>query len=183
MTEGHNVETGLFQLPRQAAEWWLAELSSLVPERVAQWLTDAGHRNLLLVPETETIRLLLRDDRGRVLAQTSIAPTSDLAIAIETFLAGHRLKKRDVAIGLAVSAEKFFLRNIPLPREVERSVGAIAFNDLLQLPRILPFLTEQIVKGIDTQSYPPDSAAASCGENILDVPARVGPAIFLFRFF
>jgi general secretion pathway protein L len=94
----------------------------------------------------ETIRLLLRDDRGRVWAQTAIARTSDLGTAIETFLASHRLKKRDVAIGLALPAEKFFLRDITLPREVGRSVGAIAFNDLLQNT---PLRAEDVYSDID----------------------------------
>jgi general secretion pathway protein L len=129
---GQNTEASLARLSSEAAEWWLKELSGLLPARLTEWLTDAGGRNLLLAAEGENIRLLLRDDRGRVRAQTIIARASDLSLAIDEFLRRNRLKRRDVALGLLLPAEKFFLREITLPREVGRSVAQVAFNDLLQ---------------------------------------------------
>ena len=125
------LQSSVAQLIRAVAVWWLTQLSELLPENVAKWLTDAGRRNLVVVPDDESIRLLVRDDWGHIHGQASFSRDADIRSAIDHTLKQHGLRRREVSLGLALPSEKFFSREITLPREVGQSLEAVALGDLL----------------------------------------------------
>jgi len=117
-------------LVRGAAGWWVAELAAMLPGKTAYWLTDAGIRTLLLVPDADAVHLLLRDSSGRVLARSSSSRGASVPAAIVGFLKQWGLHRRDVPVGLQLPQERFFVRQFALPREVGRSGRAVALQDL-----------------------------------------------------
>lgn len=131
----------LGDLVRGAADWWTAQLPALLPEKTAFWLTDAGFRTLLVVAENNVVQLRLRDRRGQVLARASVASGASLPAAIGGFLDQQGLNRDNVAVGLQLPEESFFVRQLTLPREVGRSVQTVALHDLLKKT---PFREDEI---------------------------------------
>jgi general secretion pathway protein L len=125
----------------RAADWWLKELTSLLPERIGEWLLDHGARQLVIAEEAGGIRLMLRNGNHRVLTRADLRENADLDGAIDAVLRQFRLKRSDVALGVAVPDEAFFTRSIRLPREAGSSLDSIAMTDLL---RNTPFRADDI---------------------------------------
>jgi general secretion pathway protein L len=145
---GH-LRQNLADWARGAADWWITELSASLPESAANWLTDAGVRALLVIPEGNAVRLLLRDQSGQALATAPVAPGEDLTTAITAVLDKFGLDRRNVPFGLRLPKEKFFVREFALPREVGRSVQTVALHDLLKKT---PLREEEIYHTLATQN-------------------------------
>jgi general secretion pathway protein L len=131
----------LTELASRAGRWWLAELTSLLPARLAEWLLDSGTRQLVVAPDEDRIHLTLRNGNRRILMQSEVALDTDLDAAINQMLHQARLKRSDIALGLALSDTMFFTRDIRLPREAGSSLDTIALKDLL---RNTPFRADDI---------------------------------------
>jgi general secretion pathway protein L len=125
-----------------AAAWWLNEFLALFPAKIAQRLTDPGTRNLLLRPSGEKgVSLLLRNDRGDVLARVDVAGVAQIRPAIEALLQRERLSAGNVAVGIEMEESRAFRRTFLLPQEARCSLAAIAEQDLL---RKTPFRLDDI---------------------------------------
>jgi general secretion pathway protein L len=121
--------------------WWLREFLALWPEPGARWLTDRGERNLLLYRRDAEIVGVLRNERGRVLAQMSAADASGVKAIIVKLLQDARLSPKDVALGVEIDPEQIFHREILLPAEAANAIPAIAAQDLA---RKTPFRLDDI---------------------------------------
>ena len=123
------------------ARWWLGEFLALFPPRIAQFLTDAGNRNLVIRPGAAEIEFVLRNEAGSVLARTKLPNTSNIRAAIDAMLRGRKLSAKDLAIGIELPPEKFFRREILLPQQARSSIPAIAAQDL---SRKTPFRLDDV---------------------------------------
>jgi general secretion pathway protein L len=116
-----------------AGSWWLNEFLALFPANIAQRLTDPGTRNLLLRPSGEEgVCLLLRNDRGDVLARAEVADAAQIRPAIEALLQRERLSAGNAALGIEMDEFRAFRRTFLLPQEAGRSPAPIAEQDLLR---------------------------------------------------
>src|SRR5712691_8665590 len=115
-------------LLRRLGQFWLAEFLALFPERAAHWLRGRGRSSLVLVPRPDppaqagegregAIVLELLSDGRRLLASQRIERQNYSPAAIDRFLQAHRLAREEVAIGVRLSADKFFRRTLTLPVE------------------------------------------------------------------
>ena len=117
----------------RAGRWWLKEFLALFPARVADWLMDRGSKRLVLSDDEGLgmVVVQLQTERGRMLASARI-PQTDFALhLIDGILESQRLGRHDVAMGLQVPPECIFARQLLLPRQVERTLGAVLTQDLL----------------------------------------------------
>jgi general secretion pathway protein L len=112
-------------------DWWKSELVNFVPQRLGFWLTDAGERDVLLDhSDRKAVRLLLRDKAG-VTREKTVNPGEDIEAALDDLLTKKGHSRSQVSFGIALPAEKFFLRELIIPREARRSIETIVLRDLL----------------------------------------------------
>jgi general secretion pathway protein L len=123
------------------ARWWVDEFIALFPPRIAQRLTDAGNRNLLIRPREIVIEFILRNESGNALSLTKLPNTVNVRTAIEAILRGQKIPAKLVAIGIELPAGRFFRREILLPKEARSFIPAIAAQDLL---RKTPFRLDDV---------------------------------------
>jgi general secretion pathway protein L len=134
-------QTSLADWASRSAQWWLREAQSLLPAGFTARLLDDGARQLVVTPDEGRILIVLRDGNRRILMRSEVARGADLNAAIDQMLRQARLRRSEVAFGLALSDATFFAREIRLPREAGRSLDSIAFMDLL---RNTPFRADDI---------------------------------------
>jgi len=115
---------------RSFGRWWLREFLALFPGRVADWLIERGSRTLVLATEEDAVTFRLMSDRRRVLASARVALAEYSADVIDDFLKTHRLRRRDVSLGIGLPQSAIFCRSFVLPLETRRSLDAIAVQDL-----------------------------------------------------
>lgn len=130
----------LSALARRAAQWWLAELLHLLPDRLVVLLTGGDRPSLVIAPERSGIRLELLVG-GAPFASHDVQPAADLMAEVDRFLASQELARKGVDIGLRLPAEQIFCRRLLLPAEAADAVGAIAAQDLATKT---PFKAEDI---------------------------------------
>jgi general secretion pathway protein L len=122
---------GVSEHLRAFGRWWLGEFLALFPRPVANWLIERGSRTLILGLEEDTVTFQLMSDRRRLVGSARIGRTKYSADAIDAFLRSHRLRRRDVSLGLRLPASSVFCRSFALPLETRRSLDAIVVQDLL----------------------------------------------------
>jgi general secretion pathway protein L len=117
-------------LVERFGRWWLEEFLNLFPERTAEWLVRRGRKMLILVPERDHATLQLLSSIRQELGSSRVSHGEPLAAAIDRFLKTHRLRRKDVDIGIRLAPEKFFERSIALPLEAAGSLVAAVLQDL-----------------------------------------------------
>lgn len=126
------LTTGLAAQIRDGFDWWARELRDLVPARLLFWLTDAGEREVVLSSASDgAVHLALRDKARAVRRQMKVRRDDDINAKIQELVKAAGLSSDEVALGLALPADRFFFREISLPREARRSIETIALRDLL----------------------------------------------------
>jgi general secretion pathway protein L len=120
----------LASLAAGAGRWWLGEFLALFPPQLGRWLAADGARSLVLAPGDEAVSLFLLGSRREPLGQKRINGQDYSPAALERFLHSHGLVAEDVAIGIRMPRDKFFVRQVVLPVQAARSLATVLMQDL-----------------------------------------------------
>jgi len=123
--------TRLSDLLERLGQLWLREFLALFPPAVARWLVASGRGSLVVDAEGDAIALRLVGNGGQALACERVARADYGPAAIDAFLQGHRLARKDVALGVRLSPAHVFCRTLTLPIEAMRSLDRIVEQDLM----------------------------------------------------
>jgi general secretion pathway protein L len=115
---------------RRLAGLWLREFLALFPERTARWLIGRGDASLVLEAQGDAIVLRLVGEDGEESACERLARADYTPAAVERILQEHKLKRRNVALGIRLPRSQVFCRNLTLPREAAGSLDRIVEQDL-----------------------------------------------------
>src|SRR5690242_6715396 len=102
---------------RQLSAFWLREFLSLFPPRIARWLAGRRDARLVLAAEVDGIALRLVADGAKESAAERLARADYAPAAVDTFLHKHKLKRREVKLGVRLPRSRVFCRSLTLPRE------------------------------------------------------------------
>lgn len=116
---------------RAFGHWWLQEFLALFPQPVADWLIERRSRTLVIALEPDAVILQLVSDRRRLVASSRVSKEEYSPTSIDAFLKSHRLKRRDLPLGLSLPSGSVFSRSFALPLETRRSLDAIVAQDLV----------------------------------------------------
>jgi general secretion pathway protein L len=134
----------LSDLLRPLAELWRREFLALFPPRIAQWLVGRGDASLVLAAEADAIVLRLLADGEKESACERLARSDYTPAAVEKFLQQHKLKRRDVKLGIRLPRARVFCRSLTLPRQAAASLDRIVEQDLVAKT---PFRRDEIYCG------------------------------------
>lgn len=127
--------------------WWLAEFLALFPPRFAVWLAGRDRKAVVVSPEGDYIVLCLQGDGRQLLRSAQVDRVAYSTSSIDEFLAGHRLRRADVDVGVRLPERQYFHRTFQVPLEASRSIATIAEQDLI---RKTPFRLDQIYHDFTT---------------------------------
>jgi general secretion pathway protein L len=146
----------LSEVLRPLAELWLREFLALFPARIAQWLVGRGDASLVLAAEADAIVLRLLADGEKESACERLARSDYTPAAVEKFLQQHKLKRRDVKLGIRLARAQVFSRGMTLPRQAAASLDRIVEQDLVAKT---PFRRDEIYCGYAVERATNDKLA------------------------
>src|ERR1700744_698981 len=123
---------GLLAILRLLREWWLEEIVKLFPARLAGWLSGPGKPVLLVAANGEKVTLELFDGTGISIAVKQNELRAVTPEFLERFISGHQIDPKDADIGLQLSENSIFSRELQLPLEAAPAIGVIAAQDLVR---------------------------------------------------
>src|ERR1700694_1812353 len=88
------------ELISRVGRWWLAEFLAMFPPRFAAWLVGRGRKALPVSLDGAGVSLRLKANDADVLAAAHIDRALYSPASIDEFLAGKRLQRADVDVGL-----------------------------------------------------------------------------------
>jgi general secretion pathway protein L len=135
---------GRSDLLRPLGQLWLREFLALFPARIAQWLVGRGDASLVLAAEPDAIVLRLLADGEKESACEWLARSDYTPARVEKFLQEHKLKRRDVKLGIRLPRAQVFCRSLTLPRQAAASLDRIVEQDLVAKT---PFRRDEIYCG------------------------------------
>ncbi|WP_024516254.1 PilN domain-containing protein [Bradyrhizobium sp. Tv2a-2] len=136
---------------RTLARWWLAELRATLPQRVWSRIDSAARPCLSLAALAgEHVRGRLRTAKG--VAEFTWSTTECSPHSVAEWLATQELRRDDVTVAIELDADRFFRRDLVVPKAALRALPSILAQDIQHRT---PFEPEEIWHGATQQSDKP----------------------------
>lgn len=110
------------------AQWWLKELREALPSGWLGWADQTAKPALTLWRESAGVACRLAAG-GRTIEK--LLPPGDTR-AVAGWLSEHGLEVEDVALGLAIPRDQFFVRDLIVPKAAVGALPRIAEQDVLR---------------------------------------------------